>query len=595
MHDKPEKFTKHCVDRLSSANTIKRKDISGSDRDLFLVNSSVQDVKYTVSLGDDISFPNCTCEDWRKTLMPCKHMLAVISLVDGFEWTSISLKYRNSPFLQLDSSVILETDETIKPPDDMLETEENVTQTVRLSEFRKKIFPKTSKASFCRDLLNQIKSMTFTVYDNDALDHLHELLSKAVKTLSYHAPKDDNLIIERPTVMRVVPKSSRRFAHLPKPKSKKTFLSGRVGVSTEKRKFAASIDVTQPKPKLKSPVIIEEYPPLNDLSQFDIPMETDMIWTTVEDNDLETNEEVEETEEKLSEEREREEEEGEEEEEEENEKEEEEDILITGVVEANNGEHPKRRKLCFSMEEKETILSKHMLTDESINIAQNLLLSQFPKISGFQDTVIGKTQQFEIIKSDEPFIQNLHAGSLHWVCVANMNKNKKNNEECQLFDSLSSGTVCSDVAKQIAAFMYCMSSEILVEVMPVQQQNNSVDCGLFAIAFATSLAFSQNPVHITFDKRQLRQHLVRCLEDEIMTPFPGKPKFSKCSKLRISNIEIYCNCRMPYYSDKEDNDDMVECSGCSEWYHVSCETVPPQVLSSRKKKWYCKGCIDLKQ
>ena len=50
-----------------------------------------------------------------------------------------------------------------------------------------------------------------------------------------------------------------------------------------------------------------------------------------------------------------------------------------------------RRNLLFSSKEKATILKKQMLTDESINIAQNILKKQFPKIAGLQDTVIGKT------------------------------------------------------------------------------------------------------------------------------------------------------------------------------------------------------------
>ena len=47
-----------------------------------------------------------------------------------------------------------------------------------------------------------------------------------------------------------------------------------------------------------------------------------------------------------------------------------------------------------------------MLSDESINLAQKLLKEQFPEISGFQDTVIGKTQSFDIIKT-----------GLHWVTL----------------------------------------------------------------------------------------------------------------------------------------------------------------------------------
>ena len=52
-----------------------------------------------------------------------------------------------------------------------------------------------------------------------------------------------------------------------------------------------------------------------------------------------------------------------------------------------------------------------MLTDESINIAQQMLADQFPEFDGFFDTVTGATQSFDIVKSDKKFIQVLHTAS----------------------------------------------------------------------------------------------------------------------------------------------------------------------------------------
>ena len=115
----------------------------------------------------------------------------------------------------------------------------------------------------------------------------------------------------------------------------------------------------------------------------------------------------------------------------------------------------KRSNLLFSSEEKSTILNKQMLTDESINIAQNILKKQFSKNAGLQDTVIGKTQAFDMIRNEEKYIQILHAGSFHWIYVANTQKNKTDDNYCQIYDSLTNGSVPLDVAKQIAAFSYC--------------------------------------------------------------------------------------------------------------------------------------------
>ena len=54
----------------------------------------------------------------------------------------------------------------------------------------------------------------------------------------------------------------------------------------------------------------------------------------------------------------------------------------------------------LSKEEECTILGKQMLTHESINIAQSLLSKQFLKVCGFQDTFIGKIQEFVVISTE---------------------------------------------------------------------------------------------------------------------------------------------------------------------------------------------------
>ena len=84
------------------------------------------------------------------------------------------------------------------------------------------------------------------------------------------------------------------------------------------------------------------------------------------------------------------------------------DIQITNVLPPSVNDIPpmKRRKLILSNEEKQTILNGDMLTDESVNIAQNILSDQFPGFGGFQDTVIGKTQAFDVVKSAEPYTVN---------------------------------------------------------------------------------------------------------------------------------------------------------------------------------------------
>ena len=120
-----------------------------------------------------------------------------------------------------------------------------------------------------------------------------------------------------------------------------------------------------------------------------------------------------------------------------------------------------------------------MLSDDSINLAMNLLHQQFPEIGGLTDTSIGKCQQFDIVPSESKYIQILHAGSLHWICVANMEEDKSSNQAHYIYDSLVLQRIKQDAIQQIAAYSFSQEDELLLHIMPVQQQKKR--CRLWII------------------------------------------------------------------------------------------------------------------
>ena len=40
-------------------------------------------MKYCISFGDDVNFPNCECHDWQRNMWPCKHVLLITQLHDS--------------------------------------------------------------------------------------------------------------------------------------------------------------------------------------------------------------------------------------------------------------------------------------------------------------------------------------------------------------------------------------------------------------------------------------------------------------------------------------------------------------------------------
>ena len=95
LMDKPKKYVKHRLGRTSNVEQIGSNDIQVIERNrLFKVKSSSKEIFHQLDLGDKYSFPTCTCHDWKKHLMPCKHFLALFENKTEISWNSFGDIYR---------------------------------------------------------------------------------------------------------------------------------------------------------------------------------------------------------------------------------------------------------------------------------------------------------------------------------------------------------------------------------------------------------------------------------------------------------------------------------------------------------------------
>lgn len=121
------------------------------------------------------------------------------------------------------------------------------------------------------------------------------------------------------------------------------------------------------------------------------------------------------------------------------------------------------------------------------------------------------------------------------------------------------------------------------KVKACQRQRNGFDCGVFAIAFATSLAHGEDPSKLTYVLSQLRKHLAACMELERLTPFPSKISAdNEGIREKIVKEPIYCICRRSSYL--VGGSEMVECEDCFEWFHDECVEDFPE---SEDTRWIC--------
>ena len=136
-----------------------------------------------------------------------------------------------------------------------------------------------------------------------------------------------------------------------------------------------------------------------------------------------------------------------------------------------------------------------------------LLKKKFPRKAGLQDTLLQqkKTIPYPWTHIHGNVIQIFLVNDNHWVCV------ERENNSIKLFDSMNKKTTKSAI-HIIARYIASKENKINLQIMNVQQQSNSNDCGIYALAFTTSLLFCKCTTK--FNYCSIRKHFI----DSIVNP-----------------------------------------------------------------------------
>ena len=129
----------------------------------------------------------------------------------------------------------------------------------------------------------------------------------------------------------------------------------------------------------------------------------------------------------------------------------------------------------------------------------------------------------------------------------------------------------------------------------VQFQKNTIDFGVYVIAFLTDLCHKIDPAACHYpNSKELREHLIHYFQQGVMTPFSsvGSSKLIQS----VMNVNIYCSCKLPYAPEHlepaclpmDEDADMIQCYICDKWYHRSCVGISEQrftELSDSQEVW----------
>lgn len=166
--------------------------------------TAMLDVWCKVTFGGHDATPSCTCKEWQRTHLPCKHMFAIFRHKPDWGFENLSEAYRTSPFFTLDEDLIFPNNNNNTQPvieftkeERMAADSEEIDNLMNIDKGNRPLpsrFKKTVAAQ-CRELMNQAKSLTYIVDDTDILVQVRKSLKNCVKIMENSAPKASNGII----------------------------------------------------------------------------------------------------------------------------------------------------------------------------------------------------------------------------------------------------------------------------------------------------------------------------------------------------------------------------------------------------------------
>ena len=92
------------------------------------------------------------------------------------------------------------------------------------------------------------------------------------------------------------------------------------------------------------------------------------------------------------------------------------------------------------------------------------------------------------------------------------------------------GKLTESVKNQICCITRFKGKNIKIDIVPIQQQQNGFDCGVYAIAFMVSLVNKEDLASISFDEKNIS----KCK--------PSAKENVKRNTAKLISFELFCSC-----------------------------------------------------
>ena len=168
--------------------------------------------------------------------------------------------------------------------------------------------------------------------------------------------------------------------------------------------------------------------------------------------------------------------------------------------------------ITLKTEDKAIIANGEKMHDLIIDMAQRLLKKQFPNLLGLQSTLLQQKKRQQGIERNNLQLQVIHSRGDHWIVASTI---FADDGQVNVYDS-----VYHAIDKETEVIIANLFGSLSIRIVNIEKQSGGSDCGVYAIALITALAFGMDPIVLKFNQPLMRRHLIQYIEDHMLMPFP---------------------------------------------------------------------------
>ena len=158
-----------------------------------------------------------------------------------------------------------------------------------------------------------------------------------------------------------------------------------------------------------------------------------------------------------------------------------------------------------------------LLNDQLMDAGQKLICKALGDLESYQNVLnCQKQNESPYIPVSADHIQLLHDGGCHWLLAFS------SGGRVQVCDSLRS-TLSAVTKKSLKSLFKPLvkNKKLQITFLPTDKKKDGVNCGLFALAFASVILDGRSPSDYAFTVNEMRDHYIRCLSECNLLPFPA--------------------------------------------------------------------------